>query len=192
MSIADLRSKIASGAIKPRQGGGGGAKVGEGVFHCLVEKASYEAGNNGNKRGLVVVKVVGGPDATPATVGGLINIYMQTVHAEFAGETVALWAPLVAAIGVSEDKLYDDADDVAEVIQNLTNILNKTGVKKGMQVVLKRKEQPTPDPKSGKARYYNDILLEETLALIGAQDSGAASASESSATPAAPERKKQW
>lgn len=160
--IAELRAKIASGEIKPQQGGGNGPKVGEGEFLCMVEEASFGKGESGNLRGIAKLKVLSG--GTDAEIGGLFNLYLQTLNEKYATETIALWTQILVAAGVKEDKIFDDADSISEIISNIMQLANKLAVRGVMKLVVKRKQQKELDAK-GHKRFYNDIQLDETLEI---------------------------
>ena len=160
--IAELRAKIASGEIKPQQGGGNGPKVGEGEFLCMVEEASFGKGESGNLRGIAKLKVLSG--GTDAEIGGLFNLYLQTSNEKYAAETIALWTQILVAASVKEDKIFDDADSISEIISNIMQLANKLAVRGVMKLVVKRKQQKELDAK-GHKRFYNDIQLDETLEL---------------------------
>jgi hypothetical protein len=153
--ISELRARIASGEIKPSTGGSSGPKVGEGTFTCLVEGATFEKGNNGNPRGLIKAKVLSG--GTDAEVGGTINIYVQTMNQKFAEQSIAEWAGILGVYGITDEKIYDDCDDLQDIIANIMSIANKLGMKGKLKLVIKRKDQNKPDEKGNK-RFYNDIV----------------------------------
>jgi len=168
--IKKLRERIASGEIKPSQGGGSGPKVGEGTFLCLVEESSYGRGLSGNLRGVVVCKVLeGGNDAE---VGGKLNIYLQTQNDKYSEETIALWAGFLTELGVAEEKIFD-ADSLPEIINNICVLANKLALKGKLKLVLKRKLQAKPD-EQGRPRYFNDVLqvvpVEDAPAVEPAQE----------------------
>ena len=153
-NIKLLRERIASGEIKPSQGGGGGPKVGEGTFLCLVEESSYGRGQNGNLRGTLTCKVLEG--GTDAEVGGKFVCYLQTLNDSFAEEAIALWAGFLTELGVSEEKIFD-ADSLPEIINNICVQANKLALKGKLKIVVKRKAQAKLDDK-GHQRFFNDVL----------------------------------
>ena len=172
--IKKLRERIASGEIKPSQGGGGGPKVGEGTFLCLVEEAAYGRGMSGNLRGNIVCKVLEG--GTDAEVGGKFSIYLQTQNDKFMEESIALWGGLLAELGVDEEKIFD-GESLPEIINNIIVVINKLGLKGRLKVVVKRKLQAKPD-EQGRPRYYNDVLqvvpVEDAPAAAPAQEEASA------------------
>ena len=168
--IKKLRERIASGEIKPSQGGGSGPKVGEGTFLCLVEEAAYGRGQSGNLRGSIVCKVLEG--GTDAEVGGKFNIYLQTQNDKFMEESIALWGGLLAELGIDEEKIFD-GESLPEIINNIVVVVNKLGLKGRLKVVVKRKLQAKPD-EQGRPRYYSDVLqvvpVEDAPAVEPAQE----------------------
>ena len=151
--VDDLRAKIASGEIKA--GGGGEKGVGEGLFLCSVESAEFNRGNGGNLRGAVRVKVLDG--GTDKDIGGKFNIYMQTVNESFAEKTVAEWGEPCKAWGISEDKIYEDAESVSDILGNICTLINKQAMKGGLRLVVDRKKSGKVDPKSNKPFYWNNL-----------------------------------
>lgn len=181
-TIADLRARIAKGEVKI--GGSKGPKVGEGTFACLVESAQAGKGESGNFRGQVTVKVLSG--GTDAEIGGKFNLYMQTVNHSYAEETIALWTEVLKLYGVNEDKVFDDANDLEDIVTNICGLLTKKAKSGGLKLVIKRKEQTNKDAQ-GRARYWNDVLLEDTkemLADLGVQTQTQTPAKEAAQTPA--------
>jgi hypothetical protein len=155
--IQELRDKIKSGAIKPQQGG---IKVVAGNYTCMVDEATFGKGENGNARGMIKVKVVEAED--PEMIGGKFNLYEQTANAKYMEQSIAMWAEILTATGTSEDKIYDDAEDMSDVIQNIMNILAKLAKKGTFYLQVDRKEQGKTDAQ-GRNLYYNNIQIKETI-----------------------------
>ena len=153
-TVQELRAKIAKGEIKPSTGGSNGPKVGEGLFTILVTEAIFGKGESGTLRGMVNCKVLSG--GTDAEVGGQFKLYIQTQNQKFLESSIAEWDGILTKLGVDQSKIYDDADDLNEVVNNLMNITNKLAIKGKVKLVIKRKEQVGTDSK-GHKRYYNDI-----------------------------------
>ena len=158
--IQELRAKIARGEVKTGFSGNSGPKVGEGTFLTLIESTEFSKGQSANLRGMIKCKVIG--EGTPQEIGGLFNIYLQTTNPEFMESTIAFYSELLTGFGVDEAAIYADSEDLAEVIQNITSIIMRKLVKHGAKLVIKRKQQQKLD-QNGRPRYYNDILLNETL-----------------------------
>lgn len=208
INIADIRKKIASGAIKPSTGGANfGPKVGEGVFLCKIDAAAYGQGESGNNRGVFDLTVIDAENQ--AEIGGKIKRYSQTIRPEFAEQELALLSTLMQKLpggAARAEKIFEDASTHADLIQNAFTQYSKlitelAREQKIVKVVLKRKQQAKLDDR-GKPRFYNDILLNETLELYSDAEQVAPAASEPEAPeaqsaseqqPAAqPARKKAW
>lgn len=151
--IQELRARIASGAVRPTSTKT--PRVGEGLFECLVTEASFGKGESGNARGLVKLKVLSG--GTDAEVGGMFNLYVQVKNEKYLESTIAEWAVVLAAHGVTEDRIYEDAETLVEVATNIMALANKLAQKGKLKLTIKRKAQEKPDAK-GKTIYYNDIV----------------------------------
>ena len=195
-TVQELRAKIAKGEIKPSTGGSNGPKVGEGLFTILVTEAIFGKGESGTLRGMVNCKVLSG--GTDAEVGGQFKLYIQTQNQKFLESSIAEWDGILTKLGVDQSKIYDDADDLNEVVNNLMNITNKLAIKGKVKLVIKRKEQAGTDSK-GHKRYYNDIqsvVEPETVAPAAetkAETVTEAQVSAPVAEPVAPaKKKKSW
>ena len=152
-TVAELRARIASGEVKAA--GGGVKGVGEGLFLCSVEGVEYGKGNEGNLRGAIKCKVLTG--GTDKDVGGIFNIYLQTVNEGYAEQALALWIPLCAAWGISEDKIYDsDCENVADIIGSLCTLINKLALKGGLRLQVARKLSGKTNAKTNRPYYYSD------------------------------------
>jgi hypothetical protein len=153
-NIRDLRARIASGEITTT--GSRATKVGEGNFVCILSDATYGRGESGNARGMITAKVLSG--GTDAEVGGEFRVYLQTVNPTYAERDIALWSTLLTDSGVSEDKIFDDAEDIGDIVSNICSILAKMAAKqKALKVKIRRKQQTKLDI-NGKPRFWNDVL----------------------------------
>ena len=158
--VQELRSKIKNGEVKVVTGGNSGPKVGEGDFVCRVDEATFGKGENGNPRGMIRVVVI--KSENEAEIGGKFNVYVQTTQEKYLEQSIAMWAQILVEAGVNEDKIYDDADDLQEVMQNIMTQVNKQ-VKKGFKLYINRKQQAQLDAQ-GRPRFYNNIRIDETIA----------------------------
>lgn len=155
--IQELRNRIKNGEVKPQQGG---VKVVAGNYTCMIDEATFGKGESGNLRGIIKVKVVNAEN--PEMIGGKFNLYEQTANTKFMEQSIAMWVEILTATGTSEDKIYDDADDMSDVIQNIMNILAKLAKKGTFYLQVDRKEQGKTDAQ-GRNLYYNNIQIEETI-----------------------------
>lgn len=153
-SIEDLRARIASGDIKPPSGGGGKG-VGEGTFLSLIEKADFGRGEGGNLRGSVECKVLSG--GTDQDIGGRFNVYIPTTNQTYLEQLIAEWTGYMKLWGISEDKAFEDAEDMIDIMGNIVTQVNKLAIKGQLRMVVERKAQKKINPKSGKPYYFNNI-----------------------------------
>ena len=174
-TVAELRAKIKSGAVKPSQGGT--SKVGEGTFIVAVREGEYKKGESGNLRGMIKVMVRDelsaegvALDASEAE-GGTFNLFVQTKNEKFLEQDIALWQELLVANGVSEDKIYEDADDLVDIAGNILTYVNKLAIKNKLFLVVSRKAQANKDSK-GNVQYWNNIDIAKSLELVGTMESG--------------------
>ena len=158
--VQELRNRIKNGEVAPSKGGANGPKVGEGNFVCRVDEASFGKGESGNLRGMVKLTVI--KSENEKEIGGKFNIYEQTTNEKYLEQSIAMWGQILTAVGVSEDKLFDDADDTDDVMNNVMVQINKL-VKKGFKVYLNRKLQDKLDAQ-GRPRFYNNVRIDETIA----------------------------
>ncbi len=164
MSINKLRDRIRKGEVTPPTGGGS-SPVGEGIFKTSITEASAGRGENGNFRGMIKVQVEsGGEDET--VLGRTFNLYIQTVDEEYAEEQIALWTQILGAYGISDEKIFDDAEDIQDIVTNITTLLTKQIKKKDIFIIIERKEQSRKGPK-GMTMYYNNIDLDGTGEVAG-------------------------
>lgn len=169
-TVAELRAKIKSGAVKPSQGGS--SKVGEGTFIVAVREGEYKKGESGNLRGMIKVMVrdelsaEGVALATSEAEGGTFNLFVQTKNEKFLEQDIALWQELLVANGVSEDKIYEDADDLVDIAGNILTYVNKLAIKNKLFLTVSRKAQTNKDVK-GNVQYWNNIDIAKSLELVG-------------------------
>ena len=176
-SIADLKAKIASGAIQPPSAGAKG--VGEGLFLSTVEKAIYGPGDNGNLRGAIECKVLSG--GTDKDVGGKFTIYVQTTNQGFLEQSIAEWTGYLTSIGIGEDKIFEDAEDLMDVMGNIMTQVNKLGIKGKLRLLVERKPQAKINPKNNKPYFYNNI---KEVSVVDAQAGTPTQAPAPAAAPA--------
>lgn len=158
-AIEQLRQKMANGEITA--GSKSAPVVGEGTFKCVIAGAEYGDNQNGTaKRGMVKYKVVGDmvDDDNTKVIGGLFNTYISTANQSYLESNIATYVQILLANGVTEDKIYDDAETLVDVVENVMQILSKMANRgKDVVVHIKRKEQDKKSPQ-GKSQYWNDIL----------------------------------
>ncbi len=153
MNVSTLRARIAAGEVKT--GGGGGPKVGEGLFNCLITEAVYGKGNNGNDRAMFTAKVISG--GTDQEVGGTFHLYSQTVKEQFLEQDIALWAKiLVEGMGLAEEKIYNDAETYQDILINIVTIAAKLARNNKLKLIIERKEQTKLDA-NGRKQFWNNI-----------------------------------
>ena len=151
-TVAELRARIASGAIKPRTGGGDG--VGEGTFGVLIESAELGRGENGNKRGKIVCKVVDRV-TDMAQIGKKFNVYVQTVREDYLEESIALFSEFCKVWGIAEERIYDRADNMEEIVLNIMTEMNRLAVKNLLYAVIERVDSGKLNAK-GKKQFYTN------------------------------------
>jgi hypothetical protein len=155
-----MKADILGGKIKPSEGGKSGPKVPAGDFDVVVESASFGGGfkNPQSMRGVVEFKVTkvhslldesGNPDAI---VGGTFKRYYQTKNMEYAQELVACGVKMLQANGISVDSVFEDAETVVDIMENLMTKLNKASRKTSIKVKINRKPSNEPD------RFYFNVL----------------------------------
>lgn len=157
-AIEKLKAKIANGEIST--GKKAGVPVTEGNFICHVAEAEYKENQAGTAfRGMVKYRVVSDVDGSPVDcANGLFNTYISTSNQEFMERNIATYIQVLTANGFDEDKVYDDAETLEEVVQNIMILLDKAAKRKKEVVVhIKRKQQDKLSPQ-GKPQYWNDIL----------------------------------
>lgn len=156
-TVAEIRARVKSGEVQVF--GQGGPKVGEGRFTCRIDEASMGKGECGNTRGLIKLVVTEAEDKN--VIGGKFNIYEQTTNEKYMEQSIAMWTVLLTGIGLSEDKIYEDADDAVDIIGNIIVMLAKAA-RKGLFLVIDRKLTGKMD-KNGRPTYYNNIQLEDSV-----------------------------
>jgi hypothetical protein len=104
---------------------------------------------------MVSCKVIEG--GTDKDIGGKFNIYLAVNPEDFLEQNVAEWTAYATAWGISESKIYEDADEVIDVLGNILTAVNKLTLKTSLRLSVERKKQDKVDPKSGKAYYFNNI-----------------------------------
>jgi hypothetical protein len=144
-TAAELRARIASGEIKERTGGG---SVPAGKFAVVLESAEFGIGENNNKRGKIVCRVIGAED--PAIIGRKFNQYIQTKKQDYMNSQIAEYMKLCKEWGISEDRLYDRAEQDVDVVVNIIAEINRLAVKGVLVAQVERKPSgkfsPTGQP----------------------------------------------
>lgn len=166
--IQELRQRIKNGEIKVGKGSSG-PKVGEGKFTVSIEEAIFGKGENGNERGMITVKVISSEDGDVGVIGGQFKLYEQTKNTEFMEKSIAVWVEILTALGVDEDKIYDDAETLVDVIQNIITLIGKLVRKNPVFLFINRVAQKNLDAK-GNARFYNNIWMNESIAANTPQE----------------------
>ena len=145
-----------------RAKGIGGPKVGGGEYETLVTKAEFAVGQNGNKRGMLTVKVIGGVPADNITLasvlGGEFNIYFQTTNADYLAEQNEDLAKILLQCGVNVDKVFDDelVTDI-EIMSHFISLFNRL-LAKNQEIKLSVKRKPQKETAAnGTPYYFNDI-----------------------------------
>lgn len=156
-TVAEIRARVKNGEVQVF--GQGGPKVGEGHFVCRVDEAAMGKGESGNTRGLIKLVVTESEDKN--IIGGKFNIYEQTSNEKYMEQSIAMWTVLLTGIGLSEDKIYEDADDAMDIITNIVTMIGKAA-RKGLFLVIDRKLTGKSD-KQGRPTYYNNIQLEDSV-----------------------------
>ena len=157
--ISSLKDKLSSGEYDPKKGGK--PRVGEGTYDCLVTEALFGKGENGNPRGMVTCRVLGGGKVEE--VGGEFRIYLQTVNEKYAIATIKEWVGLLTEIGIPEAKIMDDdAESIQDVVSSIMSICNKLALRNKLKLVIERKAQPKLD-REGRPQYWNNIQRAEKV-----------------------------
>lgn len=132
----DALFEAASNATLPT--GGSFAKVDvEGEFKCKILEASYGKNQAGTAmRGFVKVEVVESLGTTEDRAGARTNLYINVgAKTEHTQINIAPWIKTLLDLGVSAEKIKDDATDFLDIIQNITTILTKQ-LKQGKDVYI--------------------------------------------------------
>jgi hypothetical protein len=143
-------------------GGQGGPKVGAGEFETLLTKAEFAEGQNGGRRGMLTVKVIGGTPSEgtlTSILGGTFNIYFQTSNAEYLAQQNEDLAKILLQCGVSADKVFDDELETdVEILSHFVSLFNRLIAKnQEVKLAVRRKPQKAMAA-NGSPYYYNDIL----------------------------------
>jgi len=200
-SAAELRAKIASGAIKvfvPGQGA-----VGAGKFEVMLESITFGVAESGNQVGKITYKVIGAED--PIKIGRKFIHSIQTIHSEFLEQTIAEFVGYCSVWGIDEGHLYDRAENTVDVLVNICTELQRLAIKGLLFAKIERVPQidkatgsPKLNNKSGKPMYHDNILqvmlgkIPITPAAAPVAPSAAAPVAPSAAAPVAPIAKKPW
>lgn len=118
--------------------GGSFAKIDlEGEFKVKVLEASYGKNQTGTgMRGFVKVEVVESLGTTEDRATARTNLYVNVgAKAEHTQINIAPWIKCLMDLGVSAEKIKDDAADFSDIIQNITTILTKQ-LKLGKEVFV--------------------------------------------------------
>ena len=180
--------------------GQGGPKVGKGEFETMLTKAEFAEGQNGGRRGMLTVKVIGGTPAEGVTLasqlGGTFNIYFQTSNAEYLERQNEDLAKILLQCGVSADKVFDDELETdVEILSHFISLFNRLIAKNQEVKLFVRRTPQKAMAANGTPFYYNDILA-VTGSTITASDVPVPAPVEAEAveaTPVAPVAKaKPW
>jgi hypothetical protein len=177
MTAAEIRAKIASGEIKRNSGIGAGP--GAGIFGVQFDSAEFAPGESGNLRGKIVCRVIDA--ANPSDVGKKFNYFIQTVHSGYLESTLAEFTEYAKAWGISEDRIYDRADDIVDIVGNLMVEIQRLAIKGRLLGIIERKDSGKMNAK-GKPMYWNNIT---EVSLNGAAPATAPSVTASVAPAAA-------
>ena len=134
--------------------GGSYAKVDiAGEFKCKVLEASYGKNQAGTAmRGFVKVEVVESLGTTEDRTGARTNLYINVgAKAEHTQINIAPWIKTLLDLGVTAEKIKDDATDMLDIIQNITTIITKQ-LKLGKEIVVYLR---TKD--DGKGGFYKNV-----------------------------------
>jgi hypothetical protein len=109
----------------------------EGNFKVKVLEASYGKNQAGTAmRGFVKVEVVESlgstEDRATARTNLYINVGAKTEHTQI---NIAPWIKTLMDMGVTAEKIKDDATDFLDIIQNITTIITKQ-LKQGKEIYL--------------------------------------------------------
>lgn len=158
-SVAELRAKIASGEIKPFTGGGG--MVGAGTFDVMIESVTMGRSNSGNPCGQLVCKVVTSED--PVKIGRKFNYSLQTVNVEYCERQLAEFAQYCQTWGIDENRIYDRAETLVDIISNLCGEMQRLAVRGQLFAQIERIQQTDANgvaklnAKSRKPMFWNNI-----------------------------------
>jgi hypothetical protein len=109
----------------------------EGEFKIKVLEASYGKNQTGTgMRGYVKVEVVESLGTTEDRATAKTNLYINVgTKPEHTNINIAPWIKTLLDLGVTPEKIKDDATDYSDIIQNITTILTKQ-LKQGKEVYL--------------------------------------------------------
>lgn len=132
----------------------------EGTWVCKVTEAVYGKNQKGDaNRGQVKLEVVDSLRGTEDRNTARTNVYITVAGKnELTVRNVAPWIKTLLDLGVSEEKIKEDATDMHDVIQNIITIITKQ-MKQGkeIKVVLSTKND-------GKGSFYKNISPVELTA----------------------------
>jgi hypothetical protein len=186
-TVAELRAKIASGAIKPGPHVKG---VGEGTFLCSVESAALDKGQSGNLRGCVSCKVLSG--GSDKDIGGKFNIYQATFPEDYLEANIAEWLGHAKSWGISEEKIYSEVETTIDMLGNILSLVHKLALRGGLRLSVERKLSGKADAKSGKPWYFNNIK-ELSIVNTGTKEAPVTASAPAPATTSAPsDTRKPW
>lgn len=124
-----------------------------GEFKCKVLESSFGKNQAGTAmRGYVKLEVVESLGGTEDRAGARTNVYINVgAKPEHTQINIAPWIKTLLDLGVSKEKIKDDAADFLDIIQNITTIITKQlKLGKEIYVYLHTKDD-------GKGGWYKNI-----------------------------------
>lgn len=124
-----------------------------GEFKCKVLEANYSKNQAGTAmRGMIKVEVLESLGTTEDRAGARTNLYVNVgAKPEHTNMNVGPWIKTLLDLGITAEKIKDDAVDYADIIQNITTIITKQ-LKLGKEIVVYLR---TKD--DGKGSLYKNV-----------------------------------
>ena len=127
----------------------------EGTWYAKMTEATYGKNQAGTKsRGMLKLEILGSYAGTEDRTGAITNVYVNVADkVELTQRNIAPWAQTLIAVGVSAEKIKEDAVDFDDVIQNIIAISTKQ-LKLGKEILVKLQTK-----NDGKGGFYKNIYL---------------------------------
>ena len=125
----------------------------EGMWVCKVTEAIYGKNQAGTaSRGQVKLEVIENRNDSADRITARTNAYITVASKdELTVRSIAPWIKTLLDLGVSQDKIKDDAVDFTDIVQNIITILTKQlKLGKEVKVILVTKAD-------GKGGFYKNV-----------------------------------
>ena len=119
-------------------------------------------------RGFAKVEVIDNLGNSPDRIGARTNLYLTVGgNQEQTDRNLGGWVRTIINLGVSPDKIKDDAADYFDIIQNITTIATKQ-LKLGKEIVLRMNVNPNSKKEGDfhKNIYAIDLYKAPVVAVV--------------------------